>query len=412
MPPTGTSTSADEELTVLMVGSGEPLSEALIAAMEHHGLAVEAVPSVGSTQMAIAVAPDFILLVGDATEGGGTEILGKLSASALAAVIPVILLADDETLADRLQAFRFGASAVVPRSASADGIAVRITELAREIPERAADVVGEIGEATLEEFASMLTGELRNGIISVRGESAADTVRIVLGEGRQLAELVESFVARVRPLVRQAEVVHYEFQEHSSGTLSLLGPELDVDNASDESIDGLRILLADNDVARADGVAQELRARGATVVMTDLAGSRLQRARSLDPSVLVIDEKALSGGGYGLVQGMRDDVRLRWAYLLVVSWDEIWSTENRGPVVESLVSRLGRLGAAETELREKAAAGEPFDARLEVIGAARLLRTLVASKHGLRLSVHNRRGLVQVDISDGLIAGATFQIKP
>jgi DNA-binding NarL/FixJ family response regulator len=216
----------EEERTVLMVGDGETLAEGLAAAMERHDLSVERCAIVGCAQAAIAVAPDLVLLVGDAAEEGGTDALGRLSESPLAAVVPVVLLADDERLHDRLAAFRFGATAVVPRSASVDAIATRVSELALEIPERADKATGELGEATLEEFAGMLTRELRNGILSVKGRERDETqVRIVLGEGRTVAEVVEGFVEKVRPLVRSAEVVRYEFQEQPGGTLQLLGAD-------------------------------------------------------------------------------------------------------------------------------------------------------------------------------------------
>ncbi len=402
----------DDELTVLMVGDGEPLAEALVHAMKRHGLGVEVVATPASTEAAIAVAPDLILLVGNATDSGGTDILGRLSASTLASVIPVVLLGDDEGLSDRLRAFRFGATAVVPRTASVDAIAVRIAELAREIPERSVRTTGELGEATLDEFAHMLTRELRSGILSVRGRDHEDTmVRIVLGEGRQLADVVEGFIAQVRPLVRSAEVVSYEFHEHPSGTLSLLGPELGGGGGSTHGVAGMRILLADDDVARADAIAQEIRERGAEVVMTDLAGTRLERARSFDPAALVIDEKALSGHGYPLVRRMRDDVRLRWAFLLVVKWDEIWEAGDHGPIVDSLIMRLAKLGGAERELRERAHSGDGFDARLEFVGPARFLRAIGTGGQRLRLTIQGRRGNARVDVSDDLVAGAVCDLR-
>jgi DNA-binding response OmpR family regulator len=405
-------TSSEEEPTVLIVGDGDPLTDGIRAALHNRGVIVEESAVVGSAQAAIALAPDLVLLVGDAAVDGGTAVLGRLGASPLAAVVPVVLLADQNSVDQKVTAFRFGATAIVPRSASVDAIASRVCELAREIPERSGSTTGEIGEASLDEFAAMLTRELRNGILSVRGGERGDTaVRIVLGEGRAVANAVEGFVAKVKPLVRSAEVVQYEFEQHPSGTLHLLGAELSEFGDPTSSVAGMRILLADDDVARADAVAQELRARGAIVVVTDSQGSRLERARALDPAVLVIGENEVTGPGYELVRRMREDVRLRWAYLLVVAWDEIWSPASPGPVVASLVAKVAKLGEAEHSLRERAEAGHAFDARLEATGPARLLRALADAPAPLRITVHNRRALIKIDLTEGLVAGASCDLE-
>ncbi len=402
-----------EDLTVLLIGEGETMAEGVHEALQRRGFTVMTSPLVGCTQAAIAMAPDLILLLGDAASDGGREVLARLAGSPLAAVVPVALLADDEALDDRLRAFRFGAAAVVPRSASVDAIANRVAELAAEIPERTARTSGELGDTTLDEFVETLSRELRAGILSVKPEGPRkdDTVRIVLGEGRTVADVVEHFVARVRPLVQQAEVVRYEFHEQPGGTLHLLGGDAEGESEPPGDVRQMRILLADDDVTRADAVAQELRARGATVVMTDLSGSRIERARDLDPGVLIIGEEAVRGAGWQLVRRMREDRRLRWAFLLVVKWDEVWAARSPGPVVDRLVHRLHALSETERSLRQKAIDGERFDTRLEALGPARLMRALAHGKGTFRATVQNRRVIVRVDFSEGLVAGATADLR-
>ena len=402
-----------DELTVLMVGEGETLSEGVREALQRRGLTVLTSPTVGSTQAAIAIAPDLMLLVGDAASDGGHEVLGRLAASPLAAVVPVVILADDAALDDRLRAFRFGAAAVVPRSASVDAIAGKVAQLAQEIPERASRASGELGSTTLDDFVQLLSHELRAGILSVKpkGRPRDDTVRIVLGEGRTVADVVEKFVAQVRPLVQEAEVVRYEFHEQPGGTIALLGADDDGSRNDRADIRQMRVLLADDDVTRADAVAQELRERGANVVMTDLAGTRIERARDLDPAVLIIGDAELRGAGYQLVRRMREDRRLRWAFLLVVQWDDVWSPDDPAPLVDRIVNKLFSLAETERTLRARAQEGEPFDTRLEVVGPARLLRALAHGKGTFRALVHNRRAQIRVDFAQGLIAGAVAEVR-
>src|SRR5204863_5399668 len=133
--------------------------------------------------------------------------------------------------------------------------------------------------------------------------SEGDTIRVVLGGGRPLAQTIDEFVSRLRKHVVHAERLEYEFDDRAGGTIQLLGADgLDMSGAADE-VAGLRILLADQDAVRADAVAQALRSHQATVVVTDFdpPEQRFQRLRQLDPAILLIDESSLRGDGFRLV---------------------------------------------------------------------------------------------------------------
>src|SRR5688500_15638984 len=146
----------DGEATLLVVGAGEPMVDALSGALASRSIIVERATTATCAETAVAVAPDVIMLVGDATVDGGTAALRRLQGTPLASVTPVVLLADGPQLEGRIAAFRFGATAVVPRSASVDAIATRLAELVKEIPERSTRSVGQMGESTLDQFVSML----------------------------------------------------------------------------------------------------------------------------------------------------------------------------------------------------------------------------------------------------------------
>src|SRR4030095_4298292 len=119
-----------------------------------------------AVETVIVTAPDLVLLANEAALDGGRALFAKLSASPSGSVVRVAALDDTPALDQRLQAFRHGAAAVIPRSASMDAIAEQIARLAREIPERG-EALGQVGEATLAEFVSALGSELRSGILSV-----------------------------------------------------------------------------------------------------------------------------------------------------------------------------------------------------------------------------------------------------
>ncbi|MCW5788865.1 MAG: tetratricopeptide repeat protein [Polyangiaceae bacterium] len=398
------------EPAVLLVGFEPALCEALTAALGRHSVFVEAVEP-GSVVSAVTVAaPDLVVLMGDGGREDTRALLDELAASPLSSVVPVALVTDDPALGARLEAFRHGAAAVVPKSASVSALAERVNQLAREIPERG-EAVGRVGEATLRELVDTLAHELRSGILSVKqGDSVAEaeqkSVRLVLGRGRPLATLIDEFVARVRSQIEHAEPLLYEFDERAMGTVELLTSDFD-DEGRAVDVSGLRVILADDDSARADAVAQVLRGSGAHVVVTDLEPSpaHLGRLRQLDPMVLVIGDSQLRGPGYRLVRTLREHRRLRWASLLVVHWDELWSEERGVPHTSVLLSRLMGLSEPERVIAARLAMGAPFDTRLEALGPARLLRALVG-EGPLRVTIRNPRYYVQISIAEGLVAGA------
>ncbi len=133
--------------------------------------------------------------------------------------------------------------------------------------------------------------------------------------------------------------------------------------------------------------------------------------RQLDPAILLIDEASLRGAGYSLVRRMRKDTRLRWASLLVVRWDEIWSDVDGAAQIARTLGALATLAEPEHALKERIELGASFDTRLEITGPARLVRALAASARPIRAVVHNPRLQVRIETSDQLVAGARAQAR-
>ncbi len=398
---------------VLLVGADEKFLPAIEKALARHRVFVETTDLATVVDTVVAAAPDLVMLMGDAANDCGNEVLRKLAESPQSAVVPVVILDDDTVLDARLRAFRHGAAAVIPRSASVDAIADQVAKLAREIPERHGSALGEVGDTTLQEFVETLSKQLRSGILSVSaGEgSDAEAVRLVLGQGRPLADLIDDFVKRARKHVLAAEPLRYEFDEHVSGTVQVLGAAKPDQPADTGDLSDVRIALADSDAARADNIAQELRSLGATVIVTDLNPSevRFARMRQVDPTILLIGEAHVQGEGYDLVRRMRNDTRLRWASLLVVRWEELWAETDAAPkaAVQRLAGTLAALSEPENSIRQRAQEVHGFDTRLEITGPARCLRALTAAGSSIRVTVNNGRLSVQVDLANKLVVGAT-----
>ncbi len=394
--------------TLMMVGS-DPMSDAIRAAVTRHRLQVESCGLADIPSAVIASAPDLVLLVGDAALGGGRDVLRLLALNPATAVLPVAILTDDASLDDKLSAFRYGAVAVVPRMASADAIGKRIAELARELPERAGEATGELGEATLDEFVDLLKKELRSGILSVGKSGKEDqSVRIVLGAGRPVADALKDFVQRLRPLVAEAEPLQYELLEESGGRLQLLEPSglLELPKADPAILSGTRILVMDSDPGRADALAQELRGHAAKVAVTEVSARGLEKARGLEPEVLIIDGADLDGPAFALVRGLRRDPRLRWTSMLIVSWAELWPHEDGGPDLPLLAAKIEPLIGQDLELTARAEREEQFDTRLETTGPGRMVRALVKAKKTMHVTVVSQKATIELDLSQGLVVGA------
>jgi Flp pilus assembly protein TadD/DNA-binding NarL/FixJ family response regulator len=397
------------EPTVLLVGAGERFTPAFQAALARYRVQVETTELGQVVDAVIVTAPDLVLLMGEAAKDGGAPVLQKLAGLSQNFTVPVVVLHDDSELDDKLSAFRHGATAVLPRSASVDATAEQVAKMAREIPEQGSESqAGALGEATLDEFIGALSRQLRSGLVSSLGSEGADSsdLRLTLGRGRPLTEFLDTFVRRVRRHVVRAEPLLYELG--GAAPPDALGPARTSMPAGKAAIQALRVVLADDNTPRADAVAQELRARGVTVVVTDLSPSatRFQTLRQADPTVFVIGEDHAHGSGYDLLRGIRRDSRLRWASLLVVRWEEIWSEERGSPTTARLESTLAGLVESERALFARAETRVAFDTRLETTGPARCLRTLEKSLLPLRIRVENPRVEITVDLSDGLIVGA------
>ena len=66
-----------EELTILILGT-DPLGKRLASALEEYGQDVETAKKEHAVEMVTIIAPDLVLLVGDAALNGGKKILQRL----------------------------------------------------------------------------------------------------------------------------------------------------------------------------------------------------------------------------------------------------------------------------------------------------------------------------------------------
>ena len=394
----------DELPTLLMLGTGDPMHVALQEALGGYATFVEAAASESPVTAVLAAAPDLVVLLGDAAEDAN-RILVDLRNNSLTSGTPVAVLSEEMGLDSRLDAFEHGAVAVVPKTASLDEMARRLAQLARELPERPSDLTGDLGETTVDELVTILSRELRSGILSVSADGEPQGARIVLRAGKPVSEAIQEFVGKLRPLVEEARPLRFQFQETPKGRINVL--DADTQNESAVGVlEGRRILLIDDNPASADALAQELRAHDAKVVVTDGRGAGLERARSLDPEIVMVDEEGLEGWAFAVMGELRQDPQFRWASVLLIQRKELWPADGSPPRMERLAAGVEPLLEPERDLIRRVGTGAPFETRLEGIGPRRLLRALVRTGATLHVTVRNRRAIVEIDVASGLVAGA------
>lgn len=395
---------ASEEPSVLLVGKGHAMQEALEAALTRHQVECETTAVDAMLSAIVAATPTAVLVLGDAARGSGRAVLEALRSAELDGTVPIVVLLEDASLEARLQAIRAGASAAIPRSASVDQVARRVAEIARS-GSRGRIGADPIGETTLSELLSVVGRELTLHLSpDVPGNVDPEEVRLMLPAAPDVVRSLDGFYrdlgAKLERTERAGEDLAHLAETTDDGSSPATGPGC--------VIAGIRVVLADDDSGRADHAAEELRRLGATVVVTGLTPhpDRMQRLRQSDPMVLLLRAEDLEVRAQPLLEAMKRDTRLRWVTLVVAEWGDLSGPGQAGRAIEALAGQIARTGNPDRSLSEVAELGATREVRLEDLGPARALRAVSACSRPIRLVVDNPRAQITVDLSDGLIAGA------
>ena len=185
---------------MLLVGDGEPTTDALAASLKQRGLGVMISPTERAAAAAVARAPDLVMLIGDAAAEGGQLVIKTLAGRATTARLPVAVLEDGDAAAldRRLRALRSGAIAVIERQASVDAMAARIGDLAWRVADHSTRGAAGV-EVTLDELTAVIRKELGLLVPEDDGQSVA-------APGREMAEAIQIFVERIRALVQHGDL--------------------------------------------------------------------------------------------------------------------------------------------------------------------------------------------------------------
>lgn len=145
-----------------------------------------------------------------------------------------------------------------------------------------------------------------------------------------------------------------------------------------ESSSGVRVVLIDHDLTRADALLTTLRARRIQVHPTspELADLHLRLTRRFSPHGIVVDETVLRTRGARLIETMRSDPFLQHAQLLVVDLSKLFRAEVGATSLQPLIPLLESLGQAESALFDKLGPTCEVELGFDEIPAHLLLRLL------------------------------------
>ncbi|MEM6963012.1 MAG: hypothetical protein AAF550_14895, partial [Myxococcota bacterium] len=167
------------------------------------------------------------------------------------------------------------------------------------------------------------------------------------------------------------------------------------------------LLLMDTDPGRADTLAQAMRLHDAEVVVTQVSIDGFKRAYGFDPEVVILDSTALDDGRFETVRHLRKNIRLRWASLLVVRWEDIWPPSSPSPDIAQLSARIAPLTQHDRTLKFQAQTEKTLETRIERTGPGRMLRILSSIPGNVHMTAKSTKARFEIDLAEGLIVGAT-----
>lgn len=174
-----------------------------------------------------------------------------------------------------------------------------------------------------------------------------------------------------------------------------------------EVLGQLRVLLVDDDLERGRSFLARTREIGVTARLATPDGRGLVDAAPLDPEVVLL-LGATAARAPSATSHLAGHPRLRWASVI----DAAAEPDFPSPLDDDFPARLAAVVrghvAADRRLERLARTRRQFAARIDSIGPSRTLRALARSEGCLRLTVSSPQALSEIDLSDGLIAGATW----
>ncbi|MBX3247908.1 MAG: response regulator [Myxococcales bacterium] len=369
-------------------------------------------------RLARSAAPDVVLMDAGIAARAGADLVSRLRADPLTDFVPVVVL-HGSVDADEAELRRLGVDALAPKPVDATSLVRLVARLARAEGWPGADMMG---DATLEDVADRLAREIRKGLVDAAATGREE--RIALGDGSELLAAAWATIARVRSELSDRSHGRVRFRdgvERGGPAFMALGASEDdpVGGASDVSLEGRRIIVADDDPAVVWFFAGLLREAGVHAVEVEDGRQALDEARRRRPDVIVSDILMPGLDGLALCRELKRDPGLADVPVILLSWKEDFLQRMRelqsgasgylrkeagsGQILAKVREVLRPRARLEAQLR----AGGEVRGRVEPAGVRSLLRATAELRGDARVTIRDAWSLFEVDVRGGQIVDVT-----
>ncbi|UQA61477.1 response regulator [Polyangium aurulentum] len=381
--------------------------------------------------LARALAPDVIVI--DADRPSARDLVATLLADPLTEEVPIILLGRFKKPDDAALYVALGVARTLPKPVSPDALRKACAEVAATYVRR--DIVrAPIGGVTLDQLGARLAEELRRGLCDA-ADARARSTRIELGEGSEVLGALWGAVARIRDVVTIESRGKVRFSPSGpEGAMPLApwigGPDQvgkagrarafgEARGAKTPSLDGLDVLVADDDAAVTWFLAGVLRAAGARVHEAHDGLRALEIACEVSPDLVISDIVMPGLDGFALCRAIKRDFALRDVPVVLLSWKEdlLQRVRELGAGADgylrkeasalSIVHRLREILRPRLRVAERLAGGGEVRGRIDGLTPRTLLSLACTHRPSSTLTVRDALYLYEVEIREGRPVRAT-----
>ena len=369
-------------------------------------------------RLARSSAPD-IVLVGQRAALGDADFVARLRSDPLTDFVPVVLLhAEGEPVAADVLRDR-GIDAAYDRS-ELERLARRVDRIVGGMEMGPTGDV--VGDATLEEVADRLAQEIHRGI--VEAAAAGRDMKIALGDGSELLAAAWATIARVRAELAERSGGQIRFRDGAArggpAFMSLVDEGIAQASATEEvSLEGRRVIVADDDPAVVWFFAGLLREEGALVAEVEDGLQALEAARKRRPDVILSDILMPRMDGLALTRELKRDPALAEVPVILLSWKEDFLQRMRElqagasgylrkeAAAAQIIHKVREVLRPRARLEAQLRAGGEVRGRIEGLGVLPLLTTIGASRPEARVTVRDAWNLFEIDFREGDLVDVT-----
>ncbi|MBW2461004.1 MAG: response regulator [Deltaproteobacteria bacterium] len=364
-------------------------------------------------------APDVVLLENGILEGEGADFISRLHSDPLTDFVPVVVLLPDGAANDLVAVGTPGAVETICKPLDRESLVrvlVRVTGASEAVS------VPLVGSYTASELADRLADEVRRGIADAT-EQGRD-VRIPIGDGSALLAAAWSAIARVRAHVAResgGKVTFRDAPHRGPAHMALTegGRAAEEAGGDEVSLEGRRIIVADDDPAVVWFFAGLFREEGAIVYEAEDGRMALEEARRRRPDVVVSDILMPELDGFALCRAFERDPSLSDVPVILLSWKEDFLQRMRDlhagargylrkeAGTAQILARVRQVLRPRARVEEQLRAGGEVRGRTDGLGVVGLLRAVSDLRPDARVTVRDAWNLYEVDLRAGDVVDLT-----